>query len=237
VCGKNKTFVPVTPLCYVLRFAPVVKKYNAPLITICIIEDILDIQQGLADIIHADARLTLLKSYANAEDAIAGLPALSPDVVVADINLPRKSGIECVAEIKSRHPEIQFIMFTIYEDNDQVFEALKAGASGYILKNTEPGKIIEAIMELHEGGSPMSPKIARKVLQSFSNVGPNPVYELISKREREVLELLSKGFLYKEIAEKLSISLSTVKRHLNHIYDKLQVQNKTEAVNKLYGKQ
>lgn len=207
------------------------------LVTVCIIEDILDIQEGLADIIHGDARLTLLKSYANAEDAIAGLPELKPDVVVADINLPRKSGIECVAEIKSRHPEIQFIMFTIYEDNDQVFEALKAGASGYILKNTEPDKIIQAIMELHGGGSPMSPKIARKVLQSFSNAGPNPVHGLISKREREVLELLSKGFLYKEIAEKLSISLSTVKRHLNHIYDKLQVQNKTEAVNKLYGKQ
>lgn len=207
------------------------------MVTVCIIEDILDIQQGLADIIRNDNRLLLLKSYDNAEDAIADLPTQKPDVVVADINLPGKSGIECVAEIKSKHPAIQFIMFTIYEDNDQVFEALKAGASGYILKNTEPAKIVEAIVELHEGGSPMSPKIARKVLQSFSNVGPNPVYELVSKREREVLELLSKGFLYKEIAEKLNISLSTVKRHLNHIYDKLQVQNKTEAVNKLYGKQ
>lgn len=207
------------------------------MVTVCIIEDILDIQQGLADIIRNDNRLLLLKSYDNAEDAIADLPKQEPDVVVADINLPGKSGIECVAEIKSKHPAIQFIMFTIYEDNDQVFEALKAGASGYILKNTEPAKIVEAIMELHEGGSPMSPKIARKVLQSFSNAGPNPVYELVSKREREVLELLSKGFLYKEIAEKLNISLSTVKRHLNHIYDKLQVQNKTEAVNKLYGKQ
>lgn len=210
---------------------------NKEVVTVCIIEDILDIQQGLADIIRNDNRLLLLKSYDNAEDAIADLPTQKPDVVVADINLPGKSGIECVAEIKSKHPAIQFIMFTIYEDNDQVFEALKAGASGYILKNTEPAKIVEAIVELHEGGSPMSPKIARKVLQSFSNVGPNPVYELVSKREREVLELLSKGFLYKEIAEKLNISLSTVKRHLNHIYDKLQVQNKTEAVNKLYGKQ
>lgn len=206
------------------------------MVTLCIIEDIPDIQQGLADIIRADERLVLLKCYDNAEDAITDLPLQAPDVVVADINLPRKSGIECVAEIKAKHPGIQFIMFTIYEDNDQVFEALKAGASGYILKNTVPQKIIEAIMELHEGGSPMSPKIARKVLQSFSNVGPNPVYELISKREREVLELLSKGFLYKEIGERLNISLSTVKRHLNHIYEKLQVQNKTEAVNRLYGK-
>lgn len=206
------------------------------MLTVCIIEDIADIQEGLAGIIRNDERLLLLECYGNAEDAIAGLPGLKPDVVLADINLPRKSGIECVAEVKSRCPEIQFIMFTIYEDNDQVFEALKAGASGYILKNTEPAKIVEAIVELHEGGSPMSPRIARKVLQSFNRTGPNPVHALVSKREREVLELLSKGFLYKEIAEQLSISLSTVKRHLNHIYDKLQVQNKTEAVNKLYGK-
>jgi DNA-binding NarL/FixJ family response regulator len=207
------------------------------LVTICIIEDIADIREGLATIVRNDGRLSLLGTFDNAEDAIEGLPNLKPQVVVADINLPGKSGIECVAEIKSRHLDIQFIMFTIYEDNDQVFEALKAGASGYILKNTEPEKIIEAIVELHEGGSPMSPKIARKVLQSFSHTKPNPVYELISKREREVLELLSKGFLYKEIGDQLNISLSTVKRHLNHIYEKLQVQNKTEAVNKLYGKQ
>jgi DNA-binding NarL/FixJ family response regulator len=127
-------------------------------------------------------------------------------------------------------------MFTIYEDNDQVFDALKAGASGYILKNTNPQKIIEAIIELHEGGSPMSPKIARKVLSTFNTISNNSILSLLSKRELEVLELLSKGFLYKEIADKLFISLSTVKRHLNHIYSKLQVQNKTEAVNKLYGK-
>jgi len=127
-------------------------------------------------------------------------------------------------------------MFTIYEDNDQVFDALKAGASGYILKNTNPQKIIEAIIELHEGGSPMSPKIARKVLSTFNTISNNSILSLLSKRELEVLEFLSKGFLYKEIADKLFISLSTVKRHLNHIYAKLQVQNKTEAVNKLYGK-
>jgi DNA-binding NarL/FixJ family response regulator len=206
------------------------------MITVSIIEDISDIREGLASIISNQPELKLLTCYENAEAAIANLPNLKPNVVVADINLPGKSGIECVAEIKAKHPDILFIMFTIYEDNDQVFEALKAGASGYILKNTEPAKIVEAIVELHEGGSPMSPKIARKVLQSFNTPPSNPVYELISKREREVLELLSKGFLYKEIADQLSISLSTVKRHLNHIYEKLQVQNKTEAVNKLYGK-
>ncbi len=206
------------------------------MISICIIEDILDIQNGLKAIIENDTRFELVKCFNNAEDAIEELPSLVPNVVITDINLPKKTGIDCVQEIKQDFPNTQFIMFTIYEDNDQVFEALKAGASGYILKNTSPDKIIEAIIELHDGGSPMSPKIARKVLSSFTTTVTNPVNELISKREQEVLELLSKGFLYKEIADKLNITLSTVKRHLNHIYTKLQVQNKTEAVNKLYGK-
>jgi DNA-binding NarL/FixJ family response regulator len=129
---------------------------------------------------------------------------------------------------------MQFMMFTIYQDNDQVFEALKAGATGYILKNTAPDKIIEALLELQDGGSPMSPKIARKVLTTFTT--KKVVTDLISKREQEVLELLSKGYLYKEIADQLNITLSTVKRHLNHIYQKLQVQNKTEAINKMYGR-
>jgi DNA-binding NarL/FixJ family response regulator len=207
------------------------------MIAICIIEDLIEIQKGLQSIIESDSRFNLLKCFENAEDAIAQLPILKPDIVLTDINLPGKSGIDCITEIKNEIPETQFIMFTIYEDNDQVFEALKAGASGYILKNTTPEKIIESLIELNDGGSPMSPKIARKVLGSF-NITPNSskVSDLISKREQEVLELLSKGFLYKEIGDKLNITLSTVKRHLNHIYRKLQVQNRTEAINKMYGK-
>ena len=208
------------------------------MITICIIEDIADIRNGLQTIIEADSRFKLAGSFTNAEDAIKGLLQICPDIVLTDINLPGKSGIDCVQEVKPICPGIQFIMFTIYEDNDQVFEALKAGASGYILKNTPPEKIIESLIELQDGGSPMSPKIARKVLNTFRiPVVDNSVYDLISKREQEVLELLSKGFLYKEIADNLSISLSTVKRHLNHIYAKLQVQNKVEAVNKLYRRE
>jgi len=206
------------------------------MITICIIEDLIEIQNGLQTIIKSDSRFELLQCFENAETAIAELPLLKPDIVLTDINLPGKSGIDCIIEVKSKIPDTQFIMFTIYEDNDQVFEALKAGASGYILKNTAPEKIIESLIELHEGGSPMSPKIARMVLSSFNVITKNNVSELISKREQEVLELLSKGFLYKEIAEKLNITLSTVKRHLNHVYEKLQVQNKTEAINKMYGK-
>jgi DNA-binding NarL/FixJ family response regulator len=130
-------------------------------------------------------------------------------------------------------------MFTIYEDSDLIFDALKAGASGYMLKNTAPQKILDAIIELYNGGSPMSPIIARKVIASFNKpilYIDQTVNQLLSRREQEVLELLSKGFLYKEIADQLFISLSTVKRHLNHIYVKLHVQNKTEAVNKLYGR-
>lgn len=208
------------------------------MITICIIEDILDIREGLQTIIESDDRFSLMGCFTNAEDAIDALPNLQPSVVLTDINLPGKSGIDCVNETKPVLPETQFIMFTIYEDNDQVFEALKAGASGYILKNTAPEKIIDSLIELHEGGSPMSPKIARKVLSTFNQPTPeHAVNELLSKREQEVLELLSKGFLYKEIADKLSISISTVKRHLNSIYTKLQVQNKVEAVNKLYNRE
>ncbi len=207
------------------------------MISICIIEDLIEIQKGLETIIESDSNFQLLKSFGNAESAIIELPILQPNIVLTDINLPGKNGIDCINEVKTLMPQTQFIMFTIYEDNDQVFEALKAGATGYILKNTSPQKIIEALLELHEGGSPMSPKIARKVLNSFnSDSMANNVNQLISAREQEVLMLLSKGFLYKEIADKLHISMSTVKRHLNHIYSKLQVQNKTEAVNKLYGK-
>lgn len=207
------------------------------MITICIIEDLIDIQKGLQTIIKSNETFVLLKCFSNAEDAIDEIPQLKPDIVLTDINLPGKSGIDCITEIKPILVETQFIMFTIYEDSDQVFDALKAGASGYILKNTSPNKIIDALLELYDGGSPMSPKIARKVLDSF-NIIPKTtiVSEILTKREIEVLELLSKGFLYKEIADKLNITLSTVKRHLNHIYSKLQVQNRTEAINKMYGK-
>jgi DNA-binding NarL/FixJ family response regulator len=204
------------------------------MITICIIEDIPEIQKGLQDIIESDARFLLLQCFDNAEEAIAVLPDLQPNVVITDINLPKKSGIDCIQQVKAKLTQTQFIMFTIYEDNDQVFEALKAGATGYILKNTPPDKIVEALLELHEGGSPMSPKIARKVLTTF-NTHKN-ITDILSNREQEVLELLSKGHLYKEIADKLNITLSTVKRHLNHIYQKLQVQNKTEAINKMLGR-
>jgi DNA-binding NarL/FixJ family response regulator len=206
------------------------------MISICIIEDIPEIQKGLQSIIDIDNRFCLLKCFSNAEDAIAELPELVPNIVIADINLPGKTGIECVHTIKEIVPAIQFIMFTIYEDNDQVFEAIKAGANGYILKNTPPEKIIESLIDLSEGGSPMTPKIARKVIANMQKTDASTHIEELTHRENEVLQLLSKGFLYKEIADKLEIATSTVKRHLSHIYQKLQVQNKTEAINKMYSR-
>ncbi|HLP64825.1 response regulator transcription factor [Flavobacterium sp.] len=207
------------------------------MLTICIIEDIPEINEGLVDLLEKDHRFSIIGNFTTAEKAMLEIPQLMPDIVISDINLPDKSGIDALKYIKNLFPQIQFIMFTIYEDSDQVFDALKSGASGYILKNTTPNKIIESIIELSEGGSPMSPSIARKVINTFnSNLSSKKVENLLTHREFEVLELLSKGFLYKEIADQLSISISTVKRHINHIYEKLQVQNKTEAVNKLYGK-
>ncbi len=207
------------------------------MLTICIIEDIPEINEGLVDLLEKDNRFSIIGNFTTAEKAMEEIPQLKPDIVISDINLPIKSGIDAMKFIKNLFSQIQFIMFTIYEDSDQVFDALKSGASGYILKNTTPSKITEAIIELSEGGSPMSPSIARKVINTFnSNLSSKKVEDLLTHREFEVIELLSKGFLYKEIADQLSISISTVKRHINHIYEKLQVQNKTEAVNKLYGK-
>jgi DNA-binding NarL/FixJ family response regulator len=206
------------------------------MISICIIEDIPEIQKGLQSIIDVDDRFTILECFNNAEDAIRELPILIPNIVIADINLPGKTGIECVHTIKEIVPAIQFIMFTIYEDNDQVFEAIKAGANGYILKNTPPEKIIESLIDLSEGGSPMTAKIARKVIANMQKNEAATHIDELTQRENEVLQLLSKGFLYKEIADKLSIATSTVKRHLSHIYQKLQVQNKTEAINKMYNR-
>jgi DNA-binding NarL/FixJ family response regulator len=207
------------------------------MINVCIIEDIPEIQDGLKAIIENDDRFLLLKCFNNAEDAIKELPLLIPNIVIADINLPGQSGIDCVSAIKEMVPAIQFIMFTIYEDNDQVFEAIKAGANGYILKNTAPEKIIESLLDLSEGGSPMTPKIARKVIANMQGHTVNKEQiETLTARENEVLLLLSKGFLYKEIADKLFIAPSTIKRHISHIYQKLQVQNKTEAINKMYGR-
>jgi DNA-binding NarL/FixJ family response regulator len=203
-----------------------------------IVEDLQEVADGLAAFIAYDDEITLIGSFRTAEAAEIELPILKPDIVIMDINLPGMSGIECVKKVKALEPAMQFMMFTVYENNEQVFEALKAGASGYLLKKTPPAEIIAAIKELYNGGSPMSAPIARKLVSLFQNqqTTQTPEAALLTAREKEVLELLAKGLLYKEIADKLGIGFGTVRQHLYRVYEKLHVQNKTEAINKVYGK-
>jgi DNA-binding NarL/FixJ family response regulator len=206
------------------------------LIRVAIVEDLQEVADGLAAFLQYDKALTLVGNYRTAEAAEIELPILKPDIVIMDINLPGMSGIECVARVKALEPGIQFMMFTVYENNEQVFEALKAGASGYLLKKTSPVQIIEAVKELQQGGSPMSASIARKLVSVFQQQ-PTVASEAakLTPREKEVLELTAKGLLYKEIASQLGIGFGTVRQHLYKIYEKLHVQNKTEAINKVYG--
>ncbi|HYE53597.1 MAG TPA: response regulator transcription factor [Chitinophagaceae bacterium] len=206
------------------------------LIKTCIVEDLREIREGMISLLEQDERFEVLASYSNAETAAEELPAWQPHIVIMDINLPGMNGIECIRKVKSLCPATQFIMFTIYEDDEKVFEALMAGASGYLLKKTSLDKICDALVELSEGGSPMSTQIARKVINRLRNSEPSGVLEALSPRENEVLQFLAKGLLYKEIADKLSISPSTVRQHIHNIYDKLHVQNRAEAINKVYGR-
>jgi DNA-binding NarL/FixJ family response regulator len=207
-------------------------------IKVVIVEDLAEVAEGLTAFIQQDEALQLLATYRTAEAAALELPILKPDIVIMDINLPGMTGIECVRKVKVLEPSIQFMMFTVYENNDQVFEALKAGASGYLLKKTPPFQIIESIKELQQGGSPMSASIARKLVTLFVDqhtVKATPEAAVLTPREKEVLNLIAKGLLYKEIAEQLGISFHTVRQHIGKIYEKLHVQNKTEAINKVFG--
>ncbi len=202
---------------------------------ISIVEDHSDIREFLEEIFEETEDLLLFKSYKNAEEAIAFLPKSDVDIVVVDIGLPGESGIECVKKVKALRPDIQFLMYTIFDRDNNIFESLKAGANGYLLKSAQAEEIIQAVRELASGGSPMSPGIARKVTTFFFN-GKNAKDDfkelgLLSERQIEVLDNLSKGLLYKEIGDKLGITEGTVKQHINKIYKKLHVQNRTEAIN------
>lgn len=205
-------------------------------ISVAIVEDLEEIRDALRSYITMDKELSLVGYFSNAEEAAEALPALQPDLVVMDINLPGMTGIECIRIIKPLCPSCQFMMFTVYEEDEKVFEALKAGASGYMLKKHGPQKIIEALKELYNGGSPMSADIARKVVTAFhaAEKKDEPAYYL-TKREQDILQLLAKGMLYKEIAQQIAISSNTVKQHIHNIYEKLHVQNRTEALNKYFG--
>lgn len=208
-------------------------------ISVCIVEDNNDIRQALEQIISMSSGYELLGSFPSGEAAMAGLPELKPSVVLMDINLGGMSGIECVKQLKPVHPDILFMMCTVYEEDEKIFEALAAGANGYILKKTAPSKLLESIRELADGGAPMSSQIARKVVAAFqgkTNTSPDAKLDTLSNRELEILELLAKGMLYKEISAKLNIAQETVRKHVYHIYEKLHVNNRMEAVNKYYGR-
>lgn len=206
-------------------------------IQVAIVEDIEDIREGLASFINSAEGFRCMATFACAEAALKELPDLAPDVVLMDIGLPGMSGIECIRILKAQDAAMQIMMLTIYEDDEKIYNSLAAGATGYILKKTPPAQLLEAIQDLHKGGSPMSPQIARKVVQAFQHMRtPAKETEALSKREQEILGYLAQGRLYKEIADKLSISVETVRTHLRNIYEKLHVRNRAEAMLKYLQK-
>ena len=202
-------------------------------IKVAVVDDDAGVRTKLA---HAVARFggcVCVGQFSSGEEALAGLPAAAPDVVLMDINLPGMNGIECVRRLKPAYPGIEFIMLTVYEDTESVFNALSAGASGYLLKLVTRQELLEAIQRVHAGGSPMTSHIARKVVQSFRHPAPMETETTkLSPREQQVLEYLAKGFLYKEISDALDLSYDTVHNHIRHIYEKLHVRSRTQAVTK-----
>lgn len=206
-------------------------------IKVSIVDDNDEIREGLSVLINGSAGFQCVATYPTAENALKYLPAHKPDVVLMDIQLPGMSGIECVRELKKLLPDLQIMMLTVYEDDDNVFKSIVAGASGYVLKKTPPSELLEAISDLHNGGSPMSDRIARKVVQAFQQMGKSSrETENLTQRESEILSYVAKGFQDKEIAEKFFLSSETVRTHLRNIYKKLHVRSRTEATLKYLHK-
>ncbi len=212
-------------------------------ISVCIVDDNNELRAALEEIVSMSNGYKCAATMSTADDAIRKLPLLKPDVVLMDINLGGgETGIDCVRELKPRMHSTNFMMCTVYEEDEKIFEALNAGASGYILKKTAPNRLLEAIRELYQGGAPMSSQIARKVVAAFQkqSMGGTATsgndLAVLSNREKEILELLSRGLMYKEIAAALFIGQETVRKHVYHVYEKLHVSNRVEAVNKYYGR-
>lgn len=206
---------------------------NNEKITISFIEDKPQVLEFLVETFAAAEGFNTRGQYTNAEDAITFLPQSNTDVAIVDIRLPGKSGIECVREVKKKRPEMLFLMFTVLDQDDELFESLKVGADGYLLKTTDGNEILDAVKELLNGGSPMSPSIARKVTRFFreNKKGKDKGLAELSERENEVLTQLAQGLTYGEIGEELKITTGTVKQHINKIYGKLQVKNSPAALN------
>lgn len=206
-------------------------------VTIAVVEDDDNLRDSLVEIITSSPRWKFVAAYSDGESAIAALSRFPTRVILMDIQLPGMSGIECVEQLTASQPDIQVLMVTVYDNNDRIYAALAAGASGYLLKRDIPGKLLEALEDLLEGGSPMSSAIARKVVRHFKKESPQKNENLnLTPRETEILDLLAKGSLYKEIAWDLGIGVETVRTHLHHIYTKLHVRTRTEAVVKYLGR-
>ena len=205
-------------------------------IRVSIVEDQTDIRESLKILLNGTTGFECISTHPSAEDALEQIPKYKPNVVLMDINLPEMTGIDCVRKLKELLPDVQVLMLTMYEDSDQVFESLTAGASGYLLKRDPTAKVLDFIQEVVNGGAPMSPRIARTVVQYFQKKPQaNSETSTLSKRELEILDLLAKGYRYKEIADELGISFDTVRSHLRNIYEKLHVTSRTEAVVKYLG--
>ncbi len=201
--------------------------------SLAIIEDDDKIRQYLAEQLLLHLQVENLDQFADAESALKHLTQHPAAIAMFDVQLPGMSGIECIRKLKMIHPQMQMMVLTVYDNPDTIFDALKAGATSYILKSTSPEKIVEAVQELHQGGSPISSQIARKVIEAFQLKGnSNEYFQTLTRREQEILEQLSKGYRYKEIADKLFVSIETVRTHIRNIYEKLQVNSRVDALRK-----
>lgn len=201
-------------------------------ISVSIVEDDAEVRATLAKLIDGSPGFRCVSQHATAENALQEIPKANPSVVLMDINLPGLSGVDCVHGLKPLLPQTQIIMLTVYQNTESIFNALAAGATGYLLKQTRPAELLAAIRDVHGGGSPMSSHIARKIVQSFHRPTPAAHAEThgLSPREAEVLDLLAKGYLYKEIADKTGLTYATVHTHIRHIYEKLHVRSRAQAV-------
>ena len=199
---------------------------------VSIVDDDAPTRQILKELILETSTLEFVSEHPNTESAIENLPKEKPDVVLTDINVPLINGIECVRTLKPKLPDTQFLMLTIYADANHIFDALSAGATGYLLKGTRRSELLAAIKQIAVGGSPMSCSIARKVVKSFTQPAPRSGMEVLSPREMSVLELLSNGYLYKEIADQLGVSVTTIDTYVRRMYEKLHVNSRSQAVAK-----
>jgi DNA-binding NarL/FixJ family response regulator len=200
-------------------------------ITVCIVEDDAGIRESIVDYLSRVDGFACVGAFESGEEALKMIPVLNPSVVLMDINLPGMSGVQCVKELKNQMPKLQCVMVTVYENSDRIFEALSAGACGYLLKSTPAEKLVEAIQDVQNGGSPMSSSIARKVVQAFHpSPQATPLIEQLSPREQQVLNLLAEGFAYKQIAAEMNLSMGTIRTYIRSMYEKLHVNSRTEAV-------